>query len=245
MTRPCSTGSRALAAAASGCITNACGSLPCNRRPASNCWRPTWLSAKTAGPWASWMWCCVIAMGCITWNWPSSCTWALSASVPTLGLAGAWLPRSPASQAGTHPPPPVAHVSQHPGPYRPRAARPAYGAGQHVDGGLPVLPDAGREPGAAGRPPQHLRGRWLHRKDWISAPDGHWQPLARSAWLAPARCAACEVWSAAQFAAWLHLLAPDAPAQLLVNVQRQQDGSWQEVERVFLVADQWPGALAL
>lgn len=93
--------------------------------------------------------------------------------------------------------------------------------------------------------PLHLRGRWLHRKDWISAPGAHWQPLARSAWLAPARCAACEVWSAAQFAAWLHLLPPDAPAQLLVNMQRQHDGSWQELERVFLVADQWPGALAL
>nr|WP_314480474.1 DUF1853 family protein [uncultured Pseudomonas sp.] len=109
-------------------------------------------------------------------------------------------------------------------------------------GGYLFYPSSTSAQAPQGAHPLHLRGRWLHRKDWISVPGAHWQPLPRSAWLAPARCEACDAWSATQFAAWLHLLAPDAPAQLLVNVQPQHDSSWQEVERVFLVADRWPGA---
>ncbi|MNP85734.1 hypothetical protein D3C76_1856070 [compost metagenome] len=43
-----------------------------------------------------------------------------------------------------------------------------------------------------------------------------------------------------QFAAWLHVLERQAPAQLLVRLEPDAEGAWQEVERVFLVADSWP-----
>ncbi|ESW38871.1 hypothetical protein O164_15290 [Pseudomonas taiwanensis SJ9] len=43
-----------------------------------------------------------------------------------------------------------------------------------------------------------------------------------------------------QFAAWLHVLERQAPAQLLVRLEQEADGAWQEAERVFLVADSWP-----
>ena len=67
-----------------------------------------------------------------------------------------------------------------------------------------------------------------------------WQPLQRHAWLAPARVEAQECWAVEQFAAWLHVLERQAPAQLLVRLEQEADGAWQEAERVFLVADDWP-----
>lgn len=89
----------------------------------------------------------------------------------------------------------------------------------------------------------HLRGRWLHRRDWpqLTHTGQHWQPLPRQAWLAPARLRRAEVWNHAQFAAWLAGLDAQAPTQLLVRLEQTEDGDWQERERLFLVGDAWPG----
>ncbi|MBI6941135.1 DUF1853 family protein [Pseudomonas putida] len=99
-------------------------------------------------------------------------------------------------------------------------------------------------PGYAAPPeganPLHLRGRWVRRRDWSIAAGERWQPLPRQAWLAPARVEADACWAAQQFAAWLQLLAPHAPAQMLVRLEPGSDNAWHEGERVFLVADSWP-----
>lgn len=94
----------------------------------------------------------------------------------------------------------------------------------------------------AGSNPQHLRGRWLRRRDW--AQRGHadcgWQPLPRPSWLAPTRVPAAERWQATQLTAWLAQLEQNAPAQLLVRLQEDENGHWSETERLFLVSDHWP-----
>ncbi|QKE63704.1 DUF1853 family protein [Aquipseudomonas campi] len=96
---------------------------------------------------------------------------------------------------------------------------------------------------------QHLRGHWLHRREWadFTAQDkeAHWQVLPRQAWLAPARLATDQLCSAEQQRDWLESLAPTAPAQLLVRLQAGADGDWREAERVFLVSDDWPNAASL
>ncbi|WP_079227091.1 DUF1853 family protein [Pseudomonas putida] len=92
----------------------------------------------------------------------------------------------------------------------------------------------------AGANPRHLRGRWVRRSDWRVAADEHWQPLARHAWLAPARVETDECWTVQLFADWLEQLDEHTPAQLLVRLELGGDGAWQEAERVFLVADSWP-----
>ncbi|WP_306580440.1 DUF1853 family protein, partial [Pseudomonas sp.] len=107
-------------------------------------------------------------------------------------------------------------------------------------GGYLFYPWPGHAEPPTGANPQHLRGRWVRRRDWVMAEGEHWQPLQRHAWLAPARVKAGECWAVEQFAAWLHVLERQAPAQLLVRLEQEVDGAWQEVERVFLVADSWP-----
>lgn len=95
-----------------------------------------------------------------------------------------------------------------------------------------------------GADPEHLRGQWLHRRDWdafvASRPTGHWQPLAREAWLGPARCTVEECWDETRFDEWRHGLEPQARAQLVVRMVEGDDGDCHEAERLFLVADAWP-----
>ncbi|CAB5639976.1 DUF1853 domain-containing protein [Pseudomonas plecoglossicida] len=107
-------------------------------------------------------------------------------------------------------------------------------------GGYLFYPWPGHAQPPQGANPQHLRGRWLRRRDWVMGEGEQWQPLQRHAWLAPARVEAHECWAVEQFAAWLHVLERQAPAQLLVRLEQEADGAWQEAERVFLVADSWP-----
>lgn len=96
-----------------------------------------------------------------------------------------------------------------------------------------------------GASPQHLRGRWLHRRDWPAflreQPPSVWQPLPRLAWLAPARVDAEQRWPGERLQQWLDALPAQAGAQLLVSLEEAADGSWQEVQRIFLVGDHWPG----
>ncbi|MFK3680543.1 DUF1853 family protein [Pseudomonas sp. NPDC088890] len=111
-------------------------------------------------------------------------------------------------------------------------------------GGYLFYPSPGHAQPPAGANAQHLRGRWLHRRDWLAyrsrLADGRWQPLARHEWLAPARIEQPACWTAERFDSWLAQLDGFAPAQLLVRLEQGEDGAWQEVERVFLVADSWP-----
>lgn len=97
-----------------------------------------------------------------------------------------------------------------------------------------------------GANPAHLRGQWLHRRDWATFtaphPDACWQPLPRLAWLAPARVNASERWSGETFQQWLDTLPAQAGAHLLVRLEEDQAGVWQEMERVFLLSDNWPAA---
>lgn len=96
---------------------------------------------------------------------------------------------------------------------------------------------------------QHLRGRWLHRREWADFTeqdtDAHWQVLPRQAWLAPARLEEEQLWSAGRLADWLQQLPADAPAQLLVRLLPGVDGDWREAERAFLVSDDWPNRASL
>ena len=91
--------------------------------------------------------------------------------------------------------------------------------------------------------PVHLRGYWLHRADWTSfvgRDQGRWQPLPKSAWLAPARIEEEHLWTREQFSQWLAALPNEANAQLLVRMVEGPQHTWLEAERVFLVNDRWP-----
>jgi len=89
----------------------------------------------------------------------------------------------------------------------------------------------------------HLRGRWLHRADWenfTAHNPGHWQPLPRHAWLAPARLDEQQLWAGERLTQWLAALPDDANAQLLVRLLEGPQHAWLEAERVFMVNDRWP-----
>jgi hypothetical protein len=148
------------------------------------------------------------------------------------------------------------HLSQHQLPMSARAeARPAL-AELNLSttqaalwlGGYLFYPWAKTCEPPLGANPQHLIGHWLHRHDWpgfaAQNSDSCWQPLPRAAWLAPARVERAERWSAETLQDWLHALQPQAKAQLLVRLQHSPQGDWQEVERVFLVSDDWPSTMS-
>jgi hypothetical protein len=97
----------------------------------------------------------------------------------------------------------------------------------------------------AGANPEHHCGSWLRHSDWPEfagkKPNAHWQPLARQAWLAPARLQSEAIWEKEAFKKWIVDVEGIRQAKLLVRLDVDAEGNWLEQERLFLVPDPWPG----
>ena len=111
-------------------------------------------------------------------------------------------------------------------------------------GGYLFYPWPGHCNAPQGAHPQHLRGFWLTRSAWrafTQTPgDSRWLLLPRGSWLAPARATYAESWSLGEVHDWLRQLEPHSAPALLTRLEADARGDWQEVQRLFLVADQWP-----
>ena len=110
-------------------------------------------------------------------------------------------------------------------------------------GGYLFYPWPGHCDMPSGAHPQHLRGAWLTRQAWpafTQQQGGRWLVLPRSAWLAPARASKAESLSLLELNHWLAQLDPQATPILLARLEVDGHGEWQEVQRLFLLADTWP-----
>ncbi len=110
-------------------------------------------------------------------------------------------------------------------------------------GGYLFQPCAADQALPSGANPQHLGGRWLHYREWpqLAACDttANWQPLLRGDWLAPARLAPAQRWTAEAVAQWVTEVQHKG-ARLLIRIEPDADGHWSERERLFVVPDGWP-----
>lgn len=98
-----------------------------------------------------------------------------------------------------------------------------------------------------GANPDHLRGHWTRYRDWIAGDEfaqGRWHPLARPAWLAPARLEHAPLSLADDWQRWHEAFLRRGQARLLVRLNAQPEGHWAECERRFIVPDAWPGQAA-
>ena len=97
-----------------------------------------------------------------------------------------------------------------------------------------------------GAHPQHLRGHWLHHRQWLDFaaqnPNGRWLLLPRSRWLAPARSDQASSLSLAQLTEQLDSIDQQLRPLLIAQLQPQTDGDWHEVQRLFVLRDDWPSA---
>lgn len=117
-------------------------------------------------------------------------------------------------------------------------ARPLAAAQALVKGWLFYPPGIDAAP-AAGLNPAHCRGFWRPLAELEALPGRRYAPLPRLDWLAPARMSAAGALdrTALRAALELHFASSDRP--LLVAVLDVQGGEALEMERGFIVPDDW------